>query len=178
MSQYILLIIHFLWAVQRQSREREAFVWQQTPQNCEMNLWVAFMSMGKSCFPQLFLPSQPLSEHRTEAGAGRVKTTRHKDRPAPRCLGPTARLSYGHLSPVVWPPAAIPHPTVFTSVWHLPWNSPCKNIQMRKGVKFSLFTIEQSIQIHRSIANWGGWKRNKESLSTNLTHGKRTYVEQ
>lgn len=151
MSQYILLIIHFLWAVQRQSQEREAFVWQQTPQNCEMNLWVAFMSMGKSCFPQLFLSSQPLSEHRAEARAGRVKTNEHKDRPAPWCLGPTARLSYG-------PPATISHLTVFTPVWHLTWNSLCKNIWMRKGVKFSLFTIEQSIQIHWSIANQGGLK--------------------
>lgn len=62
MSQYILLIIHSLWAIQRESREREAFVWQQTPQSHDMNLWVALCVDVKNLLsPILFTLLAPLS---------------------------------------------------------------------------------------------------------------------
>lgn len=74
MSQFILLIMHSLGAAQRQSREREAFVWQQHPRALTGIQEELCMPGEKSRFPNSFYPLSAETTH-GRAAAPQLQTS-------------------------------------------------------------------------------------------------------
>lgn len=83
MSQFILLIMHSLGAAQRQSREREAFVWQQHPRALTGIQEELCMPGEKSRFPNSFYPLSAGTTHgRAAAPQLQPVTLAHCARPS------------------------------------------------------------------------------------------------